>query len=295
LTGKGGVGKTTICAALGLHAARMGRRPLVVELGHRASMSSVFGIASVAHAPTDVGHGVHAVSVDADDAILDFATAQLRVRRVARAVVSSRALSGFLRAAPAVAEVAAYHYLSALLDETLDGTPRWDPILVDLDATGHALMFLELPRVLDGLVGHGPLRGLIDSLSARLADPDVTALHLVTLPSELPALETESLSRTLSAEHRVALGRVFINRVPTVPLAPELAPARRALEALGDASIDRDLALLARAEAERARALEVVSRLDALPHETVTLPTLDAPDDIEALAALGALAAGAPR
>jgi anion-transporting ArsA/GET3 family ATPase len=231
--------------------------------------------------------------VDVEDAILDYATAQLRVRAVARAVVSSRALSGFFRAAPAVAEVATYHYLSSLLDETVDGAPRWDPIFVDLDATGHALMFLELPRVLDGLLGRGPLRSLLDSLSSRLADPEVTALHLVTLPSELPVEETEGLSKTLLAEHQVALGRVFINRVPSAPLPPALADARRALEALSDPRVDRDLALLSRASSEHARALDFVARLERLPHGTVALPVVDDPEDIDALAALGALASGA--
>jgi anion-transporting ArsA/GET3 family ATPase len=292
LTGKGGVGKTTLTVALAMHAARGGRRPLIVELGHRASVRAVVGDVEVGHEPTDVGHGVYALSVDVDDAILGYAAAQLRVKALARAVVSGRALSGFLRAAPAVSEVATYHYLSALLAETRKGQPRWDPILVDLDATGHALMFLELPRVLDGLLGKGPLRGMLETFSASLEDREQTALHLVTLAKELPVEETESLSRILNEQHRVALGSIFVNRIPTPALAPRHAPAREMLEALGDPGIDADLALLARAETERARAMALVDRLRALPEPVVTLPRLDHPMDADALAALGARAAG---
>ncbi len=291
LTGKGGVGKTTLTAALAVHAARGGRRPLVVELGHRSSIQSVLEGVDVGHAPTDVGHGVHAVSVDVDDAILGYAAAQLRVKALARAVVSGRALSGFLRAAPAVAEVATYHYLSSLMAETDDGEPRWDPILVDLDATGHALMFLELPRVLDGLLGKGPLRGLLESLSATLRDPEQTALHLVTLARELPVEETEALSATLGADHRIALGSIFVNRIEPQIMDRDLEPARELLVALGDPGIGADLALLARAETERARALAFVDRLRALPEPVVTLPRIDAPLSMDDLAALGARAA----
>jgi anion-transporting ArsA/GET3 family ATPase len=291
LTGKGGVGKTTLTVALAIHAARSGRRPLIVELGHRASVRAVVGDVEVGHEPTDVGHGVHALSVDVDDAILGYAAAQLRVKALARAVVSNRALSGFVRAAPAVSEVATYHYLSTLLAETRKGEPRWDPILVDLDATGHALMFLELPHVLDGLLGKGPLRRLLETFSASLEDREQTALHLVTLAKELPVEETESLSRILN-EHRVALGSIFVNRIPTPTIAPEHAPAREMLEALGDPGIDADLALLARAETERARAMALVDRLRALPEPVVTLPRLDTPMDADALAMLGARAAG---
>jgi len=250
----------------------------------------VLGATDVGHAPRDVGHGVHALSVDVDEAILGYATAQLRVKAVARAVVSSRALSGFFRAAPAVAEVATYHYLSTLLAQKASGAPRWDPILVDLDATGHALMFLELPRVLDGLLGKGPLRGLLESFSDSLADPDLTALHLVAIPRELVVEETESLSQSLRDEHRVALGSVYVNRVPPVALDPSLADARGALAALGDAAVDRDLALLERAERERARAMRYIDRLASLPHGLVTLPDLEDAPDIDALAALGAMA-----
>ncbi len=293
LTGKGGVGKTTLAAALAVHAARSGRRPLVVELGHRSSIQSVLRGTEVGHAPTDVGHGVHALSVDVDEAILGYAATHLKVKALARAVVGGRALSGFLRAAPAVAEVATYHYLSTLLDESKGGEPVWDPILVDLDATGHALMFLELPRVLDGLLGKGPLRRLLETFSATLEDPEQTAIHLVTLPKELPVEETETLCRILSREHPIALGSIFVNRIPADPLAPRLAPAREMLAALHDPGIDADLSLLARAEAERVRAMALVDRLRALPAPVVTLPTLAPPVDVESLLVLGARAAGA--
>lgn len=289
VTGKGGVGKTTLVAALALDAAREGRRPLIVELAGGSSLSAVFG-EELRHAPTDVGHGVHALSIDVDEALVAYLAAHLRVRSVARKMVRSRALAGFLHAAPAVAEVATYHYLAALLGAQDGGEPLWDPILVDLDATGHALMFLGLPTVLDGLLGQSPLRGLVESFSEVLADPEQTVLHLVTLPRELPVEETEELSVRLRADHRVAVGELFVNRMPEPVLSPDLAAAAAALSALGDPHVDADLALLDRAERHRVRAEAHLARLRALPHRITTLPALPVGFSVDDLGKLGALA-----
>jgi len=289
VTGKGGVGKTTLCAALALDAARNGQRPLVVELSRRASLTSVFG-KELGHEARDMGHGVHALSVDVEEALVGYLATHLRVRSVARKIIGSRALSGFLDAAPAVAEVATYHYLASLLAEEERGTPLWDPIFVDLDATGHALMFLGLPDVLDGLLGQSPLRGLVETFSEVLRDPEQTALHLVTLPRELPVEETEELSARLRAEERVALGELFVNRMPE-PLIPEdLAGAVDALGALDDPATSADLALLEREARHRARAEAHLERLRALPHRLTTLPALPPGFSFADLADLGALA-----
>lgn len=219
-TGKGGVGKSSVVAALALEAAERGLRPLIVELGHRASMQGVFGSNGIGYEPSSLGHGVSAMNMDFQRALIDYLTEHVKVRAISRAIVDNRALRGFFDAAPAVPEIVMLNRLRQLLDARLDGAPRHHPILVDLDATGHALMLLELPSVLDGLIGTGPLRRLLVSLSSMIKDPALTRLHIVTLPGELPVQETIELHAKL-VQQEVPLGALIVNQVPEAPFGPE--------------------------------------------------------------------------
>jgi anion-transporting ArsA/GET3 family ATPase len=224
-TGKGGVGKTTIVASLALEAARRGRRPLIVELGHRASMESVFAVDSIGYVPREIGGGVAAMNLDFESALAEYFEEHIPVQRVARTVMRNKTLQKFFHAAPSVAEVATLNKLSALEAERDPSGrgPRWDPIFVDLDATGHAIMLLNLPSVMDGLIGDGPMRRLVDGFSKLLTDPRKTVLSLVTLPLELPAQETVELYERLTKHHDVELGALFVNQVPARPLSPKQA------------------------------------------------------------------------
>ncbi|MCZ7678521.1 MAG: hypothetical protein M5U28_07005 [Sandaracinaceae bacterium] len=294
-TGKGGVGKSTLVAALAVEAARRGLSPLVVELGHRASMQAVFGAPEVGHAPALVAPGVHATNVDLDRTLLDYVAAHVRVRAIARRIGASASLRRFFEAAPAVAEVLTLWRIERLLaEERPGGAPRFSHLLVDLDATGHALMFLELPRVFAGLADSGPIAALLDSFTALLSDRATTRLHVVTLPGRLPVTETIELVRRLEAEHEVPLGSVFVNRVRAAPLSPEAEPVLAGLRGREPhAALREDLGLLEAAlAAHRARRREL-ARLEALPLSRVELPWLRGPIDARALEVLGRVAAGA--
>ncbi|MCA9579906.1 MAG: hypothetical protein KC668_30970, partial [Myxococcales bacterium] len=132
-TGKGGVGKTTLVAALAIEAARRGRRPLIVELGHRASMEAVFEVDSIGYEPVDVGRGVHAMNLDFESALADYFEEHIPVRRVARTIMRNKTLQKFFHAAPSVPEVATLNKIGALEAERGPGGGyRWDPIFVDL-------------------------------------------------------------------------------------------------------------------------------------------------------------------
>ncbi len=291
-TGKGGVGKSTVVAALALELAYRGRRPLIVEMGHRASMESLFAVDTIGYQPRLVGRGVHAMNLDFDSTLADYMTEHVRVAGVAKAILRNDTLGRFFQSAPAIAEIAALNKISALERETQDGRPRWDPILVDLDATGHALMLLNLPRVMDGLVGDGPMRRLVDGFSSLLTDPKRTTLNLVTLPAELPVQETCELYSKLRGEHRVALGLLFVNQVPRPPIDPTLHETMRDLaqhlvtevvtqdaasQTASAASqpalvaLQEDLRLAERAMANHQLALEQIARL----RREVNLPIVE--------------------
>jgi len=275
-TGKGGVGKSTVVAALAVEAARRGQRPLIVELGHRASMQSIFNVPQIGHAPTPVTADgkVWAANLDLDEAIVDYVVEQVKIRRVARSIAGNHTLQRLFRAAPAVREVAMLNKLRLFEREQSRGRPRWAPILVDLDATGHALMLLDMPQILGNLLSGGPLRGLLDALTGLFTDPARTLLNLVTLPAEIPAQETLELHARLARSGGMPLGALFVNQVPPSPLAPELRPLLPELVDLAararrtERSHDLDLAAHARLT-ERSHDLDLAThaRLTELSHD----------------------------
>lgn len=290
ITGKGGVGKTTLAVGLAMEAARRGGRPIVVELGHRSSLAHVLRVAPerVTHAPFEVRSGVWASNVAIDAALLDYLARRVRSRAIARRIVESAPLATFFEAAPAVPELLALEHVQALLE-------RFDPVIVDLDATGHALMFLELPRLLAELAPRGPIGELVRGLGALLTDRQTTRVHLVTLPLALPIEETLELYAALRARG-TPLGSIVVNRRGHRPLAPtDDAIARALLERTEDAFDREALALALTDAASWDREERSLARLDATKLETVLLPdvALDADDrlSMESIAALGARAA----
>jgi arsenite-transporting ATPase len=297
-TGKGGVGKSTVTAALAIEAAARGMRPLVVELGHRATMRSVFGVDAVGFVPRGVGHGVHAMSVEMEQAVVEYMAQHVPSRRLARAIASNQVLERLFRAMPAVGEIAtinALHRLEAERDPT--GRPRWAPILVDLDATGHALMFLELRQVVSHLMGAGPMRRLVDEMAETFADPRRTRLSLVTLPDELPVTETLELYERLHHAGSVTFGRVFVNRVPSTGLRGlegAVAALRGAAARGGDAELSADAELAVRAlDDERAARRQIERLREQLPVPIALLPRLTAVRmQVADLRRLGAMALG---
>ncbi len=299
MTGKGGVGKTTLVAALAVHAASLGMRPLVVELGHRESMRSVFAVDDIGFTPRDVGHGVHAMSVDVDVAVLDYMLEHIPSKRIAKGIVQNKVLERLFAAMPAVGEIATINKLRQLEAETLpSGGRRWGPILVDLDATGHALMFLELSSVIDSIMGAGPMKRLVEETAQMLADPTITRLCLVATPAELPVTETIELYGKLVGQGTVTFDSVFANRVPRIPLSANdvaaLGSVESAAVAVGRADVVADVAW-ARTAVRQVEAAQI--QLDRL-RAAVELPIVELPllpaarMDAVVLARLGAMAAG---
>ena len=233
------------------------------------------------------------MNLDFESALAEYFEEHIPVKRVARTVMRNKTLQKFFYAAPSVAEVATLNKLSALEAEREATGYRWDPIFVDLDATGHAIMLLNLPSVMDGLIGDGPMRRLVDGFSSLLTDPRRTILSLVTLPLELPAQETVELYERLANHHDVELGALFVNQVPPRPLSPKQAGLLDRLEHRArkfelDTLVD-DVAIARRAMRYHANARAQINRLRrdiAMP--IVELPTIASRTlDVATVAAIG--------
>ena len=210
-TGKGGVGKSTVLGALATAAARAGKRPLIVELGIHTSSSRLFHGPNAEYEPAEVAPGVCATRVQFEPALVDYITSRLKLRTIANLVVKNNSLRRLFMAAPGVDEIVTLHRVAQLAADD-----RWDPILVDLESTGHALMFFDLPGVLEVFLKDGPLRQVLDSATALVRDERRCAVHVVTVPEPLAVNETIQLYRRLRERKDLHLGCLFINRIPRV-------------------------------------------------------------------------------
>lgn len=210
-TGKGGVGKSTVLGAVAMAAARAGKRPLILELGMHTSSSHLFSSPNVGYAPAEVAPGVMASRVEFEPALVDYITSRLKLRSIATMVANNGSLRRLFLAAPGVDEIVTLHRVAQLAADA-----RWDPILVDLESTGHALMFFDLPTVLEVFLKDGPLRQVLDSATKLVRDVDRAAIHIVTVPEPLAVSETILLYRRLLERDDLHLGYLFINRYPPI-------------------------------------------------------------------------------
>jgi len=273
-TGKGGVGKSTVLGALATAAARAGKRPLIVELGIHTSSSHLFHGPQVGYQPSEVAPGVHATRIQFEPALIDYITSRLKLRPIATLVAKNSSLRRLFMAAPGVDEIVTLHRVAQLAADE-----RWSPILVDLESTGHALMFFDLPSVLEVFLKDGPLRQVVDGATALVRDEQRCAIHIVTVPEPLAVNETIQLHAQLRNREDLHLGYLFINRIPRVWLDEE--EQQLIEEELRGASIGQpwapDLALAQYLVRRRQTADKCLRGL----HRDIDLPTMrfDAQDE----------------
>lgn len=272
-TGKGGVGKSSMAAALALRSARLGKRPLILDLGYRSTAEAIFGHPDVGYAPVEVAPGVHAAHMELEPALVDYVTQFLRMRGLATTVVHNQVLHRFLLAAPGVTELATLYRIAQLADSERGRT--WDPILIDLESTGHALMFFELPTVFGAIAEDGPLSRVLDRAVSLLHRPERTALHLVTLAEELPVLETVRLYHELKDQAHLPLGCLFVNGLQTSPFSKDDEALLQRLASDPNQSWSSDVALGEDVIARHARARDCLEELAALPLPLVRLTQLE--------------------
>ena len=248
VTGKGGVGRTTVACSLALAAARSGRRTCIVELYGQSSVARRFGLSQRTYLPRTVAPGVDTMSLTPMEAIDDFGHRKVKLDTLLRVVLKSRVVSAFLDAVPGLHDLVQLGKIEHLLSEPMPGDPRYDLIIIDAPATGHGLTLLSAARTMQDMAKVGPFHELASIIQRALGNTELTATVLVTLPEELPVQETLELAQSLG-EQRASIRAVIANQVRPRPL-PE-RPSWDALRATLDANSDPDLHLLARLAEKR--------------------------------------------
>lgn len=268
VTGKGGVGKSILSAALALRARDLGLRPLLFELDAPPRTSLLPGGRPAGDDVAELCPGILGINQRSDEAIRDYAISTLPSRTVAELLFENRVSKLFLRASPSVSEMALVGRVAILAEKHgADG-----PVIVDLHATGHALSLVQAPGGIMKVLRGGVLHERARRIEEILSDPLRTAFVTVALPEELPVTELLELRARLH-ELKAPLGPVVLNGVIEDP-APDVAD--EVLTHLAEGTLKnaaRDLQALRtwarRAAREKARLSAALAKEGA---ELLTLP-----------------------
>ena len=222
VTGKGGVGKSVCSGAIAVALARRGRRVLIVETDTFASLPHLFGVskarsaASRIDSPVRLADQIDGLNLVGEECLVRTLTRFLPSETAVRAITQNRVTSAFFQSAPSVNEF-------VLLDQIMGPlTARYDHVIVDLPASGHALTFLAVPKTLSEMMrGKGPIASRADELHARIGNGEETAIVAVSLPEELPVQETIELASAVEASIGRTLTGIVVNMVHDSPIEAE--------------------------------------------------------------------------
>lgn len=216
VSGKGGVGKTTVAAALALVAARHGRRVCIAEVDRKGTLPRLFGGPTLGYEPRQLSPGVFGMNIVPEAALAEYLDVQYHMKRISKVFTSTHFVDYITAAAPGLKDIlmlGKIWYLEQGRDNGRGAPGDFDTIIVDAPAAGHMLTFLSAPMGLADAVRIGPVKRQSDWLVEMLRDPKRTRVHLVTLPEEMPVSETLETAEALRTRIGIDAGAVFANAV----------------------------------------------------------------------------------
>jgi len=214
VTGKGGVGKTTVAAALGQYLGTSRHRALIVETAMDGRLAHLFGHTDLSAEPRRLRAGLDAVRVDARQLVEEYFSRLLRFQMLSQRLLSSETFNALTAAVPGITEFLLLEKILDWIEPGFGGRRRgYEIIIVDGPATGHALKMLRTPRALASMVPGGPLGKTARRLLALLGDHACTQVLLVTLPDEMAVRETMETQHALEGDLAIRVARPVINRV----------------------------------------------------------------------------------
>ncbi|MBV8982740.1 MAG: ArsA family ATPase [Acidimicrobiia bacterium] len=284
VAGKGGVGKTTVSAALAMMAAQAGLDTLIVEVEGKTGLGTAFGQGELSYDEVQLADRVRARTITPDQALLEYLD-EHGMRRLSKRLTNSGVLDVVATAAPGIKDILVLGKV-----KQLERAGDADLIVLDAPAAGHAVTFLTSARGLLDAVRVGPVRAQAEDVQELLTDAARTQVLLVTLPEETPVNEAAETAARLRERVGVHLGPIVVNG-----LYPPVSGLEAAADLVGRAGVPADDAqpLLDAAAFRRSRhdlQQEQLARLaESLDLPQLRLPYLFSPElgpaQIETLAA----------
>src|SRR5436309_7963846 len=213
VAGKGGVGRTTVAAALGLAAARRGKRTIICEVARQERMSHAFLREGVGFHETELAPRLYGISIDPEQSLEEFLVDQIGSRRLAGLLVHNRIFEYLAAATPGLREMATIGKVWELaqLERRRRSDTPYDLVIVDMQATGHGLGALRTPRTFADVARVGPVRRKAKIIDSFLRDRRQTGVMAVALPEEMPVAETIEFADALRRQMGLPLELTVMN------------------------------------------------------------------------------------
>ena len=208
VSGKGGVGKSTVAAALALLGSQHGKRTLLCELDAKGNMSDFFEAGPTRFQPREIQPNLRAMTMDTEESLKEYLSIQLKLPAMARIGPLARIFDFVATAAPGVKEIVTVGKPVYEVHEH-----RYDLVVVDAVASGHIVGLLSAPQAINDLVKVGVVRSQTHWMIDILSDSATTGLVVVATPEEMPVNETIELAGRVKAETSVDLAAIVVNRV----------------------------------------------------------------------------------
>jgi anion-transporting ArsA/GET3 family ATPase len=208
VTGKGGVGKTTVAAALALLASQQGKRTLVCEVEAKGDVAAAYETEPTKFREREIAPSLFAMTMDTEASLREYLHLQLRVPVVGRIGPVARAFDFVATAAPGVREILTVGKLCWEVRER-----HYDLVVVDSPPTGHVVGLLAAPNAINEVVKVGVVRQQTDWMIEIMSDPARTGVCIVTTPEEMPVSEAVDLAGRLRRDTTVDLACMVANRV----------------------------------------------------------------------------------
>jgi anion-transporting ArsA/GET3 family ATPase len=267
VTGKGGVGKSTVATALGLLAARHGLRTIVAELASQERVQGLFSRdEGEQFRELELAPGLFTISIDPQQAMEEY----LRVKAgtIGQALGSSRLFQAFAMATPGMRELLSIGKVWELaqLSRRTRGAAPYDLVIVDAPATGHGVGLLRTPRTFAEIARVGPIAHQGRTIADTIADPEFTGVIAVATPEEMPVNETMALADEL-ARDELPLDLVVVNALYPARFAEDEIEAltgavTRTRSALARCALRAALSEHARAATQREQRDRLAERVD---------------------------------
>ena len=213
LTGKGGVGKSVVGAALAVAAWERGKRVLLVEVAAPVEAGRLLGGPPSQGRETEALPGLFTVNLDPVAVMDEYVRHVVRLEMLVRRILGSPIYRRFFAAAPGLKELMVLGKIMVLEEarKHLSQAPLWDLVVVDAPATGHGLAFLKVPLAASAAVPVGPIGRNARRVLAMLRDPGRTALVVVAIPEEMAVVEAVQFHRLAAGEIGMEPAAIVLN------------------------------------------------------------------------------------